>query len=361
MKAAVVGLGIGMAHAAGYLESPDAELYAVCDLLPHRLQRVGGTFDSGSMLCLKPLFDEALLTKTWQEIGVKIFTDIDLLLADPEVELVSICTPDFLHAEHAEKVLKAGKHLLLEKPADIDLDAAKRIRTAIQDSGCRFGLGYEFRVNPAIEKLRELRISGVIGEVRAISLHHFRTPFKRDKWNNWIQQRVFSGGLIVEETCHWIDLVRFLSGKEIDSIQCTADSGILPETDFEDAVFINGTYREGGVFQIAHILTGFDFDLKIAVHGSQGTLWCALKDEPYSVLDNGETSYCGLVVAGQPGMAREKVQRWTWGLEATEPWNIRELVKRVAESAAKGVEPPAGIQDGIESLRWAIKARECTI
>ena len=77
MRCAVVGLGIGMAHVAGYLQHPEAELAAVADRLPERRACVGGTFAAGSMQVLKPLFDppevegaaEHILDRRWEEIG----------------------------------------------------------------------------------------------------------------------------------------------------------------------------------------------------------------------------------------------------------------------------------------------------
>ena len=357
MKAAVVGLGIGMAHVAGYLESPYADLYAVCDLIPERLNVVGGTFREGSMLCLKPLFKDDILDKSWEEIGVKTFTSLDALLADPEVEMISLCTPDYLHAEHAGKVLRAGKHLLLEKPLDIDFQKALTISDDIINSDKSFGLEYEFRVNPAVLKMKELVESGDIGEVKAFSLYHFRTPFRSDKWENWIQDKKKSGGLIIEETCHWIDLARYITGKEIYSVHCVTEGGILPEVIFENVAYINGTYRDGGIFQISHILTGFDFSLQLTLHGTIGTVWCGLKDAKYSVLDNGETTYQGIVCFGKPDKNPNEVLRWTWGEEAAEPWNIKEMVKSFVEKAVYGLPQIAGLVDGIESLKWAINAQ----
>ena len=67
MKAAVIGLGIGHGHCAGYLQSPHAELSAVCDLMPDRLARVGGTFEQGSMSELRQLYPPELLGKSWEE------------------------------------------------------------------------------------------------------------------------------------------------------------------------------------------------------------------------------------------------------------------------------------------------------
>ena len=72
---AVVGLGIGMAHVAGYLSSPNANLVAVADAWAERRERVGGTFDQGSMLNLKPLFDGELLSKRWEDLGIRVYDD----------------------------------------------------------------------------------------------------------------------------------------------------------------------------------------------------------------------------------------------------------------------------------------------
>ena len=110
-------------------------------------------------------------------------------------------------------------------------------------------------------QVRELVASGFTGEVEAFSLHHFRRPFKRDKWRHWIQSRRFSGGLIVEETCHWFDLLRFITGKEVASVQCRTTDRIHADFDFEDVAYIQGSLEGGGVFQIAHALSGFDFHL----------------------------------------------------------------------------------------------------
>jgi len=358
MKAAVAGLGIGMAHVAGYLQSSQAELYAVCDLIPERLAKVRGTFDQGSMLCLEPLFDEKMLTGQWGDIGVKTFTSLDELLKDDAVDIISICTPDYLHAEHAEKAVRAGKHLLLEKPVDIRIEQAEKLHSVLESSEKLFCLGYEFRVNPAVLKMKELADSGAVGSVEAFSLYHFRTPFRRDKWQSWIQQKEKSGGLIVEETCHWFDLARYITGKEVESLHCVTADGIHDDFDFEDIAYINGTYPEWGILQISHALTGFDFSLQLTLHGSNGTVWCGLKEESYSSLDDGKTDYLGIVSYGKPGGVPKDTEVFTWGEEATEPWNIMEMTKNFVACVAEERKPIADFSDGIESLKLSLLAGE---
>ena len=90
IRAAVVGLGIGLAHCAGYWKSPYAELAAVCDPVEIRRRTVGGTFSQGSMEVLKPLFPSDLLSRRWEELGVKTYASLEEVLEDPSIDLVSL-------------------------------------------------------------------------------------------------------------------------------------------------------------------------------------------------------------------------------------------------------------------------------
>jgi predicted dehydrogenase len=355
-KAAVIGLGIGMAHVSGYMESEFAQLYAVCDLMPERLASVGGTFKQGSMLCLKQLFPQELLEKSWEDIGVIVYRRIEDLLNDSEIDIVSICTPDYLHPDHLSKVMASHKHIFLEKPLAIELQAASSMESEIRNYDRSFAIGYEFRVNPAIALLRELVTTGKVGKVEAFSLYHFRTPFRLDKWNHWIQRKECSGGLVIEETCHWFDLARFITGKEVSTVHCVTNDAINKDFNFEDIAYINGTFRDGGILQISHALTGFDFSLQLTVHGTEGTVWCSLKEDVFSSLDNGSSNHLAVVCLGKPGMKPKDAQVWTFGEEATEPFNIREMVKLYCRNLAEGKAQITGFDDAFESLRIAVGA-----
>ena len=359
-NAAVVGLGIGLAHCAGYLRSADARLHAVCDVQPERLTGPQGTFDQGSMLVLKTLFSEQELAASWEELGVRTYASLDDVLADPEIDIVSLCTPDYQHAEQAVKVLEAGKHLLLEKPVALTAADAARVVDAGREAerrGIRSAVGYEFRSNPAVTAMREL-VQEFTGEVRAFSLYHFRTPFKRDKWNQWIQREELSGGLIVEETSHWVDLARFIPGLEIADVQCVTVDDIHGDFDYEDVAFINGRYRNGGILQLSHALTGFDFNLTIQVHGADGTVWCGLKDAPYTSLDYGQTHYLGLVAWGTSADSAEDAHVRTFGPEVTEPENIRAFTEEFARAVANDRAVPCPLEEAQRALEISLTARE---
>ncbi len=363
MKAAVIGLGIGMAHVSGYLKHPEAELVAVADKWAPRRAKVGGTFEQGAMGVLRPLFlppffQENFLENTWEEIGVRVYEDASEIARDPEIELVSLCTPDDTHEELAIMLLEAGKHLILEKPLALTLDGARRVEKAAKTAGKRLLVGYEFRVNPAVQKLKDLVDQGSLGRIRAFTLYHFRQAFRRNKWENWIQQKSRSGGLIVEETCHWFDLLRYLTGSEVESLVCHGVDDIYQDFDFEDLAFIQGRMIDGGIFQISHSLTGHDFSLVIQLHGTKGTAWCGLKEEEYSSLDGGSASFSGIVSFGSPGSLPEQAQVQTWGEEATEPFNIEECVKISVDAIHANKPGPAQWIDGYKSLEISLAARE---
>ncbi|GEM_PF-828846 len=368
VNTAVVGLGIGMAHVAGYLAHPGARLVAVADRIPARRTAVGGTFAAGSMHVLKPLFeppamDAGTLDRPWEDLGVTPHDDIAAVIDDPQIELVSLCTPDDTHEELTIRLLEAGKRVLLEKPVALTIAGAERVeRVAARVGGASaprpVGIGYEFRVNPAVRELRRLVATGTLGEPRAFTLYHYRTPFRRDKFEHWIQDRARSGGLLVEETCHWFDLARWVMGDEVASLGCVGVDDIHPDFNFEDVAFVQGRYRNGGVFQISHSLTGFDFSLVLQVHGTAGTAWCGLKEEVYSSLDAGQTRYHGVVSTAPLNATPRDASVTTWGPEATEPFNIRECTRAAVDVVTDGGDWPASLEDGIESLRIALAARQ---
>lgn len=359
---AVVGLGIGMAHVAGYLAAPGARLVAVADAWPARRVAVDGTFTQGSMLNLRSLYEEGPLSQTWPQLGVRVYDDVSAVAADDDVELVSLCTPDDTHERYAIELLAAGKHLLLEKPVALNPVSAAAIAEAAERAGRRVAVGFEMRVNPAVRAIHDLVESGEVGEAHAFSLQQYRTPFRRDKWQRWIQSKERSGGLLVEETCHWFDLARYLTGKEIARVHCVGTDRILPDFDYEDIAFVQGWYQDGSVFQIGHSLTGFDFSLVIQVHGSKGSVWCAIKAEPRSLLDARQTDYRAVVAWGPvdlggalPGDGARRLA--TYGAEAGEGESIREQVGCVVSGVADGSRFPAEYPDGVAALAVALAAR----
>ncbi len=358
MRCAVAGLGIGLAHVAGYFASPDAELVAVADPWEPRRQSLGGTFGQGSMRVLEPLFDEGQKSASWDELGIAAYADISYLAERRDIDVVSICTPAYLHEQHALLLLEAGKHIILEKPIALSLEAAENIRRAARRLGLTVAVAYEFRENPAIIALKGLVEAGEFGDISAWSLYHTRRPFRRDKWNGWIQKQENCGGLLTEETSHWFDLLCHVSGDAITSVYCLGSASIHGDFDYEDIAFCQGRMQRGAVWQLSHALTSHDFALTIEVHGTRRMARLSLKEGAYSSFDGGQSDYWGILshgpVNGGPGDA--EITRWS--REAGEPESIRDNVVRVVQCLRGNRPLPVGIEDAIRALRISLAARE---
>src|SRR6218665_1629617 len=142
IKFAVIGQGhIGKRHAEMVRRNPDCELVAVCDILDK--EKTGQ-----------------------QEIQEKYYTSLDeMLAAHPEVEVVNVCTPNGLHAEHSLKALEANKHVVVEKPMALSkADCEKVIYSALHHHKTVFCV-MQNRYSPPSVWLKEIVDKKVIGEV----------------------------------------------------------------------------------------------------------------------------------------------------------------------------------------------------
>lgn len=168
------------------------------------------------------------------------------LVADPAVQVVSVATPPFLHAEIGEAVARAGKHLWLEKPAGLSLDDTQRVASAVASAGVVARVGYNYRFVPAVVRARELIAREGIGRVT-----HARFRMLTDYAAHplgplsWRYQAERGGdGVIGDLLSHGFDLVRYLLG-DVDRL--VADTSVLiPERPLATGAGSHYDVVEGG-------------------------------------------------------------------------------------------------------------------
>ena len=147
----------------------------------------------------------------WTSRGVRFETDAGALAGDPSVDAVVVASPPLHHEEHAAAVLAAGKPLLLEKPVAPDGAACARIAAAASRAGVPVLVGHSLRYNPVVRALREeIRRAGDLRHL-GLSQRHERMP---QEWQN----RPPAGGALLSVSVHAADLARWLSGREIASV-----------------------------------------------------------------------------------------------------------------------------------------------
>jgi predicted dehydrogenase len=142
---------------------------------------------------------------------VPAFSDYRRLLDRSDVEAVAIALPPHLHCEATVAALEAGKHVLCEKVMALTLAECDRMMAAARKAGKVLQIGLELRSAPLYRKLHELTRSGRVGEPRMLWCHEFRLPFYK-KVDDWLVQKRFSGGTLVDKNCHHFDLFNWLAG-----------------------------------------------------------------------------------------------------------------------------------------------------
>ncbi len=155
--------------------------------------------------------------------------DYHQVLSDPDVDVVSICAPNFLHAEMAVAAAQAGKHFWIEKPAGRSLAETTSIQEAVENNGVTTSIGFNYRHAPAIEHIRQLVLEGRLGEitnVRASFLAGYAAEPKGAL--SWRFERELAGsGVLADLFSHAADLCQYTIGA-ISEI--TAASSTMFET-----------------------------------------------------------------------------------------------------------------------------------
>lgn len=186
-------------HLPEYAENPLTEIAGVFDVNAER----------AAQLC--------------EKFGGRAYSSADEMFADDSIDAISVCTPNFTHAENTLRALAAGKHVLCEKPMALTLEETRAMLAAERESGKILMLGHNQRLIPAHRKARELIMSGAIGK-----LLFFQCNFKHSGPENWsidtsrrtwfFSRAQASFGVMGDLGAHKIDLIRFLTGSEITAV-----------------------------------------------------------------------------------------------------------------------------------------------
>ena len=115
-----------------------------------------------------------------------IYGDYAAMLADPAVDIVSICTPNHLHAAEAIQAAHAGKHLLLEKPIALTLDDLRALRQAVREAGVKSVVSFVLRWNPLFETIKAQLADDAVGRVFYAEVDYFHGIgpwYKQFEWN----------------------------------------------------------------------------------------------------------------------------------------------------------------------------------
>jgi UDP-N-acetylglucosamine 3-dehydrogenase len=274
LKIAVVGCGsiARNRHLPEYADQKNVEIVAVCDVIEDRAEETAVKYRATS------------------------YKDYKQLLSNQDIDAVSVCTPNDLHAPITVAALKAGKHVLCEKPMATSKQEAEEMIEAASKSGKKLMIAHNQRFVPSHVRAKQLIESGEVGQI-----YSFRTTFGHggpegwsiDGKNSWFfnKEQAFIGAM-GDLGVHKSDLLRYLLGEEVVEVSAMVETIAKQGTDVDDnAVCVLKT--ENGV--IGTLTASWSYvsseDNSTIIYGEHAIL--RLEDDPeYSLIvqyKNGET------------------------------------------------------------------------
>jgi len=131
-------------------------------------------------------------------------------LLKQELDAVFVCTPDFLHEEHAVAALESGRPVFLEKPMAITIEGCDRILRTAKENSVKIFIGHNMRYMTVIRKMKQLIDQGAIGEVKSVWCRHFISYGGDAYFRDWHADRRLSMGLFLQKGAHDIDVIHWL-------------------------------------------------------------------------------------------------------------------------------------------------------
>lgn len=251
LKFAIIGCGrIAQRHAKHIKNTDGAELVAVCDIIPERADKLG------------------------EEYAANAYHAVEDLLLDGNIDIVSICSPNGLHAEHSILSLKAGKHVLCEKPMAISVyDCGEMIKTA-EKANKRLFVIKQNRYNPPVNAVKESIEQGRMGKINSVQLSCFWNRNEEYYKNSWKGTKDLDGGTLYTQFSHFVDLLYYLVGDVKDAKAFGANYCHEGITEFEDTGVVILKFYNGAIGTINYTVNSYGGNMEgsLTLFGDKGTV-----------------------------------------------------------------------------------------
>ena len=237
MKVAIIGCGTiaNASHIPSYLANPKAEIKYFCDIIPERASAAVEKYGCGIAI-----------------------TDYKVALDDPEIEAVSVCTPNKVHSVITIEALRKGKNVLCEKPAARVYSEALEMQKVQHETGKILNIGVVNRFNTAVNKMKELIDGGELGEIYQVyvSFRSYRSipglggPFTT--------KEIAGGGVLIDWGVHFLDIVMYCCGDPAAKTVSAEKFSKLGKP-IEDYVYVDMWASEAdknGTFDVEEGITG---------------------------------------------------------------------------------------------------------
>jgi myo-inositol 2-dehydrogenase/D-chiro-inositol 1-dehydrogenase len=254
LRFGLIGFGAwGRFHAGAIAKTAGAELMAIA------------ARSDASRAAAKDMFPNA-----------QIYVDYRELLGRPDIDVVDIVVPSYLHHEIASATLAAGKHLLLEKPMALSLRECDDLIELARKRERVFAVGHELRLSSLWGKVKELITAGYIGEPKYALVELSRRPYRLGS-ESWRYDISRVGSWILEEPIHFFDLARwYLSDLgNPETVYAAANSRQAGHEELKDNFSALLHFARGGYAVVSQTLAAFEHHQTVKVTGTKGALWAS--------------------------------------------------------------------------------------
>ena len=297
----VIGVGaMGENHVRVYHKMEEANLMGVSDV------------------------SERALKKIEKKYGAKGYTDYCELLANPEIEVVSVCVPTTFHHAVVMEAIRHKKHVLVEKPIAFTLTEAEEMIAAAKDAGVILATGHVERFNPAVQKAKELIDDGVIGDI--VSAFAKRV--------GPLPPRIKDVGVSIDLAIHDLDIMNYLFEEEITQVYGTMNSS-FDDSEFED---------------YAEIMVSFDNESTGIIEVN----WLT----PYKRRELELTGTAGIISVDYIQQSIEVFGKFAQDIEIVHEEPLKGELKSFLNSVVEEKEPVITGEDGLKALKMVIAANK---
>lgn len=255
LKVGVVGLGwVAGAHIETYKTVTGVEVAAVCDVRELDAAELEARFG----------------------MPLKVYKSLDDMLADPELDIIDICTPNKFHCQQAVAAAEAGKHLFIEKPMALTFDEAKAMQTAIHKAKVKSCVGFECRFSKQFIMMKSIIDEGLLGDLHygEIDYYHGIGPwYGQYSWNT---QKDCGGSALLSAGCHALDTLLLAMDapvEEVTSYSAKSGSEYFAEYEYDPCSVTILKFADGKVGKVAASIDCLQpYYFHVHLVGSEGSL-----------------------------------------------------------------------------------------
>jgi len=217
-----------------------------------------------------------------QECGlgeeVAVYTDYAEALRDPRVDIVSLCTPNHLHAEQTIAAAEAGKHILIEKPIALTWEDAKRMKAAVDRAGVKTLVGYVLHWNPLFMTAKKM-LEQYVGKLYYVESDYFHRVTEDYPCYEWTRRKDVGGSSLLAGGCHAVDAARWFMQDEVEEVFAYS-SRCREDLEFDGTLSMLIKFRGGAMAKVGSSYdTVSPYIFNIHLFGDKGSI---LNDRLYS-------------------------------------------------------------------------------